>query len=240
MKAMRLLFIFIFFFITHANGSEMEKPRLSPGIKQLIEDIQGKRPEEVRNLILSRFGPATYNIGSGLLIEIWDVENGSLSFDSFGGPTFVNDDGFFRLIRTKNRVLDNITESFEMLSFADQDPKTNGNRYNLGSLYLDKSGSYKYVDGQYFDIVKDLPAHFFLFNSSGHYSIKFSKGISEEMLLEDIADNTIICQIEFTSSGDKKQTFEIVSRKNMRTLSFNNKHLVFELRRGWSNSWNYE
>src|SRR3954469_15703137 len=76
----------------------------SPAIEALIAEIQGKQPEQVRALIVARFGPPARDLGSGLRIDQWDVDGGVLTFNPVDGVTFEQRGERTRLIRTTNRA----------------------------------------------------------------------------------------------------------------------------------------
>jgi hypothetical protein len=86
----------------------------TPNIESLTQEVQGKGPEEVRALIVRRFGPPAREVGSGLQIEQWDVDGGTLTFHPLQGPSFNKSGVLTRLIRTTNPAALCLFGSYEM------------------------------------------------------------------------------------------------------------------------------
>jgi hypothetical protein len=101
--------------------------------------IAGKLPDEVRALIIGRFGPPAHTFGSGVRIETWDVGGGVLIFHPASGPSF--DEGGQRvwLMRTNNPAGLCLYGHYEM-AIKPEPPSRMA--YNLGDLYMTWDSSY--------------------------------------------------------------------------------------------------
>jgi len=119
---------------------------ISPGedvIDSLAREVQGKKPDEVRALIVGRLGQPTRDIGSGISIDQWDVAGGQLTFHPGTGPTFKKDGKIRWLIRTTNPAATCLFGSYQMTTIPD--PANHGNCFWTGDLSLRADGKYQYT-----------------------------------------------------------------------------------------------
>lgn len=202
-------------------------------IASLAKQFQGKSPDEVRALIGNRFGPYLRDIGSGLSIPQWDVFGGVLAFHPLFGPSFYDPKtkDVTGLITTHNTVRENLLQSYEMTSNADQ----HGARNWLGNLEFPTNTTYRFTKSG----LEVNARSFFITYPTGTVAVTLAKGIADETLLESLSGNFPIAQLVFTSSdGTEKATYSIVSSEQKRGLSFvGAKDIGFIMDTTWVNFW---
>ncbi len=211
-------------------------------IKILKEKIkEAKNYDEIHEMIISIFGQADKDVGSGLTILIWNLNQGFLNFTVQGGnPKYCfqnkNLDCIY-LIETKNKLKDNITGNYEMRSLPDLEHY--GNRNWIGNLYLNSDKTYKFkVKGKKKsdEKIKQLKNNFFINNPNGTYEIEYK--LSKESLLENIENDTILTLLKFKSNNLKQsKSFLLKNIKSDRMIYFHpikNESKLFELEKGWN------
>jgi hypothetical protein len=207
-------------------------------IEVLTEEIQGKNPREVRDLITRRLGPPDRDIGSGFQIEQWDVDGGVLTFHPFAGPTFTREGQVTRLMRTTNPIESCLFGRYEMTTAPD--PNNHGTRYWLGNLTLSAKGRYHYEDsGQNLSQRAGQKDNFFLRHSKGSAQIEYAAGLTPRKLLEDVPDGSRVATVTFLAEdGRKSAVFGIITRRGPMDLEFEGPGpLPFRMHTGWKNYW---
>jgi len=225
-----------------ASGLLAQAPQLTGApepIQALATGIQGKSPGEVRQEMITRYGPAPRDIGSGLQIEQWTLYGGVLTFHPLVGPTFSDKAGrLFWLIRTTNPVGKNIVDSYEMFTLPDSE--NHGTRFWLGNVKFGADGSYRFVDsGQHVRHRANQRGNFFIEHPEGMVTVRYPEGITADTLLESLPEDTIVAHLEFLSAdGNAKAAFSIKSSKRARILTFSaDTPLSFALYTSWRNHW---
>lgn len=238
----KLLAVLILASFTATSGLLAQVPQLTGApepIQKLAADLQGKPAQEVREEIITRFGPAQRNIGSGFRIEQWDLSEGVLTFHPIVGPSFKDQAGkLFRLMRTTNPVGKNILDSYEMTTLPD--PDNYGNRFWLGNVKFGADGSYLFVDSkQHAEHRTNQRGNFFIEHPEGTVAVRYPEGITADTLLESLPEDTMVARLEFLSAdGKNKATFSIKSSERARTLTFSAESpLSFAMDTSWQNYW---
>jgi hypothetical protein len=137
------------------SDPQNSKPDISEApkaIQELSAAIQGKNPIDVRAAIIDQIGAPQRDIGSGLIIEQWDISNGVLTFHPVTGPTFFDPKTkkSFWLLRTTNPVRVNLLQSYEMSTQPDL--SNHGTCYWLGNVKVRSDMTYQFEDsGQHRD-----------------------------------------------------------------------------------------
>jgi hypothetical protein len=219
-----------------ARGGSAQLP---PPVQQLKELLQGKSPDEIRKLMIERFGSAPRDVGSGVRIEQWDVADGVLTFHSACGPTFTpKGQSTIHLLATHNPVRKNILGSYEMVSVAADDPSST--RRWLGNLHIEPDLSYCYKDSGRFPVENaHQAANFFTLHPVGTVEIQYGRGITDETLIETLPTGSVIAWLHFRAvDGNSQQSFTITTHEPARRLVFGaSTPLAFEMDKAWESSW---
>lgn len=215
-------------------GTEAPEP-----IRKLAAGIQGKPSPEVREEIITRYGPAQRDIGSGLRIEQWDLADGMLTFHPIVGPSFKDKAGkLFWLMRTSNPVGKTILKSYEMTTLPD--PDNHGNRFWLGNVKFGADGSYRFEHSdQHAGHRAKQRGNYFIENPTGSVAVRYPEGITADTLLESLPEDTLVARLEFLSAdGKNKAAFSIKSSERARTLTFGAETPIsFAMDASWQNYW---
>jgi hypothetical protein len=213
--------------------------RLPPQIRPITGLIQGKSPDEIRQIMIKHFGPVHRIVGSGFRIEQWDVANGMLTFHPAIGPSYTPEgQTTMHLLATHNPVRKNLLGSYEMVSLAADDP--NSVSYWLGNLQIEPDGSYSFKDsGQFPTKSARQSNNFFYLHPVGTVEIQYAAGVSAETLLETLPTESDVAQLHFRAAdGHAKQTFSIKTQESARRLMFVGfDPLSFEMDKGWESLW---
>lgn len=205
-------------------------------IDALKKEIQGKTPEEVRAIIIGKFGKPTFESGSGITTEHWEVEGGVLS-NEYGGtmPVFEKDGKIRRLYDYDNTLAANIFGDYEMSTLPLKE--YNGTSFWLGNLLLSENGSYHYKGGgtNPDHIAADQVKNYFMLHPDGTYKIEYATGMTASTRLEDLPDGfvvaTIMCNTSVTLGSE---CFDIVAKASLWRFRFATKSgLLFDLDRSW-------
>jgi len=207
----------------------------SPAIEALIPEIQGKQPEEVRALIVARFGPPR-DLGSGLRIEQWDVDGGALIFHPIEGVTFEKRGKRTRLIRTTNLAASCLFGDYEMVTLP---AGRHGMTYWLGNVSLLANSRYKYADSrQNLDHRAEQGENFFIRHPIGSAQITYAAGVTPETRLEDLPDGAAVATVTFVGhDGRASNAYRVVAYRTSMSLAFAAEAMSFRLRKGWVNYW---
>src|SRR3954462_14306509 len=208
----------------------------SPAIEALIAEIQGKQSEQVRALIVARFGPPARDLGSGLRIDQWDVDGGALTFNPVDGVTFEKRGERTRLIRTSNLAASCLFGNYEMVTLPNG---RDGMRYWLGSVSLAANSRYKYTESdQSLNRRAEQRDNFFILHPNGSAQITYAVGVTPETRLEDLPDGTSVATVTFVSEGvGASRAYRIVADRTSMSLAFQGEAMSFRLTRGWLNYW---
>ncbi|MCC7433480.1 MAG: HEAT repeat domain-containing protein [Methanoregulaceae archaeon] len=210
-------------------------------IRELAAALQGKRREEVRDVIVQRLGPPHRHIGSGFRIEQWDLPSGVLTFHPMVGPTFTTSKTktTFWLMRTMNPVRPSLLGSYEMTTLSDS--KNHELQYWIGNVDVTGDLTYRFRDsGQCLDHRQGQAANFFMQHPSGNVMIEYnSPAVTEGTLLESIAKPTVIARMKFRSADEDHHLALLVKTdRSSRTFSFESeKPLCFVLEKQWKSYW---
>ena len=204
-------------------------------IAELSRNIQNKKPNTVRSIIIDRFGPAKRDVGSGVRIEQWNVADGVLTYHPITGVTFNSHNEITRLIKTTNIVIHNLFGSYEMTTLPDRNNQEGV--YWIGNLTLTKERYIFKINRQHISFIDEN--NYFLLNPKGTVQIEYLNGITPENKLEDIKDGTVIARLTFApQSGISNASYNIVTNiKSMRLYFESIEPLSFEMDRGWDNYW---
>ena len=212
-----------------------QAPHKTPNIDSLTQEVQGKGPEDVRALIVRRFGPPAREVGSGVQIEQWDVDGGVLTFHPGTGPTFQKSGVLVRLMRTTNPAALCLFGGYEM----DTGPEGRlAMFYYLGDLSL-SADHYRFTDsGNNLDHRNKQKNNFFMLHPEGLVEVEYASGVSAETRLEDLPDGGPVAAVTF-STPDRRfsTTYRIVANRPSMSLAFQGKGMTFQLRKGWVNYW---
>jgi len=203
-------------------------------IQMVAKEIQGKKEDEVSTAIIKRFGPATRNIGSGIISPQWDVESGVLDY-RLGLVSFrANGGKVVWLTATINKALLALTaDTFEMATMPEPQMK-----YWLGNLRLRPDSTYEFVDsGQSLDHRAGQPQNFFIKHPNGRFETQFAAGCTGGTVLEGLVDGTFLCSLTFLSTnGGPQVTYDIIVYPSERRLAFSTKRrpLMFFMDKGFA------
>jgi hypothetical protein len=224
--------------VTKAQAPDISKA--PKAIQELAASIQGKSSDEVRTVIIERFGPAQRDVGSGVRIEQWDIAGGVLTFHPGTGPFFsdAKTRTYIRLLRTNNPAGANILASYEMTTLPD--PANHGTRFWLGNLKFGPNATYRFTDsGQHPKQRAAQTDNFFLLHPAGTVEVRYVAPITPDTLLESVAEGATVAHLVFNSSDHKHQAaFSITSSERERRLVFGaDKPLPFCMDTSWKNFW---
>ena len=182
----------------------------SPAIEALIPAIQGQQPEEVRALIVARFGPPARDLGSGLRIDQWDVDGGALTFHPVEGVTFEKRGERTRLIRTTNLAASCLFGNYEMVTLPAGRREMS---YWLGNVSLVADSRYRYTDSrQSLDHRAEQRENFFILHPNGSAQITYAAGVTPATRLEDLPDGTAVATVTFVGQdGRSSSVYRIVA-----------------------------
>jgi hypothetical protein len=202
-------------------------------IQMLAKEIQGKKEDEVSAAIVKRFGPASRNIGSGIISPQWDVESGVLDYRSGLVSFRANGGKVVWLTATINKALLALAaDTFEM--YTPPQPQT---KYWLGNLRLKQGSTYEFVDsGQSLDHRAGQTQNFFIKNPNGRFEIHFAPGCTGDTVLEGLTDGTFLCSLTFVSAnGGPQIAYDVIVYTSERRLAFSTKRrpLVFLMDKGF-------
>jgi hypothetical protein len=201
----------------------------------LASEIAGKKPDEVRAIIIKRFGEPTRISGSGICREHWDVEGGVL--ENVRGsefPVFKKDGKYKRLYPYDNTVAGNLFGSYEMSTLPDKD--NNGTSYWLGNVTLSEKYRYSYIDSESnMDHRAEQATNFFMLHVNGTYKFEYAKGVTGKTLLESLPDGSSVGTITCIAPGKPNgECFDIIVNISLMRLRFASKQgLRFDLDRSW-------
>jgi len=209
-------------------------------IQELSASLQGKPRSEVRGTIVARLGEPQRNIGSGFLIEQWDMPSGVLTFHQATGPSFVDSKSrrIFRPLKTTNPVASNLLSRYDMLTSPD--PKNHGNQFWLGTVEITAALTYRYVDSRQFPAQRAAQAeNFFMLHPAGTVEISYRAPVTAETCLETIPDHATVATVTFISAERAhRAVFSVVSTEPSRQLTFvADGALTFRLAKSWDNFW---
>ena len=201
-------------------------------IRELAAEIQGKSGAQIRAAIGRRFGPRHRDVGSGLLIEQWDVAGGVLTFHPMGGPVFLDQKSgrHFVLLQTAHAVHAILFGSYEM----DTLPDARGGRYWLGNVELGADMTYRFTDsGQHQDRRNEQANNFFMLHPVGTVEVRYVGPNGPDTILEKLADGAAVAQVMLRSADGKSQATLLVA-KRQRKLEFSARSsLPFYLYKAW-------
>jgi hypothetical protein len=236
MRATGVLFItMLLSMILAASLLFAQGPHKTPNIESLTQEVQGKGPEEVRALIVRRFGPPAREVGSGLQIEEWDVDGGILTFHPLQGPTFQKGGVLTRLIRTTNPAAVCLFGSYEMVT----EPEGHlAMLYWIGDVSL-SADHYRFTDsGSNLDHRDKQKNNFFMLHPEGLVEVKYASGVSAETRMEDLPDGSPVATVTFSApNGRISATYRIVANRSSMSLAFQGKGMPFQMKKSWVNYW---
>jgi hypothetical protein len=236
MRTIGFLFISILLSLTLTDSLLIAQGRQgTPSIESLTKELQEKGPEEVRALIVRRFGPPVRNVGSGLQIEQWDVDGGILTFHPPQGPTFKKGGRLTRLIHTTNPAALCLFGSYEMVTQKEGRPAM---LYYLGDLSL-SADHYRFTDSRSnLDHRSMQKTNFFMLNPDGTVEVRYASGVRPETRLEDLPDGSPVATVTFvTPTRRSNKTYRIIANRTSMELAFQGEETSFKLTRGWVNYW---
>jgi uncharacterized protein (TIGR02996 family) len=207
----------------------------SPAV--LMEQHRGKSRDELRALIIARFGPPNRDIGSGLSIPQWEVDGGLLTFHPFLGPSFTSGGTKKWLIRTTNPVGACVFGHYGMATLPD--PSNYGNCRSLGSVCLFEDGRYVHTDVFRNPPQGDQEQNYFLRHPTGSATVELATGITPQTLLESLPEGAPVATVVVSAGdGETNQTYAIVLDLATRRLRFESvAPMRFQLWKGWVNYW---
>lgn len=207
----------------------------TPHIDMLIQQVQGKSSQQVRDLIVSQLGPPARDIGSGLQIEQWDVDGGVLTFHSLQGPTFLKGGVLTHLIRTNNPVSLCLFGSYEMVTMPEGQYRL---KYWLGnvSVYADH---YQYTDSNdNHDHRQRQSNNFFMLHPRGLVQVKYASGVTPQVRLEDLPNDSLVATVTFIAADPQvRRTYRIVTNRTSMSLAFEGNGSQFQMAKRWVNYW---
>jgi hypothetical protein len=202
----------------------------------LKAEIQGKQPDEVRALIIGRFGPPARTFGSGFRIETWDVGGGVLMFHPASGPSFDEGGQSVWLMRTNNPAGLCLYGHYEM-AIKPEPPSRMA--YSLGDLYMTWDSSYIFTVSRASSEHRQGQAkNFFPLHPTGRVEVKYAPGVTAETRLEDLPDGSLVATLKFVAglSGSSEQ-YRVIANRTERKLRFAGEGMPFEMEKGWVNYW---
>ncbi|MEM8671990.1 MAG: hypothetical protein AAGG48_31015 [Planctomycetota bacterium] len=198
--------------------------------------LQGKSPEQIRDMIEKEYGPPDRNVGSGLVIEQWDVDGGTLTFHPLVGPSFDNGQTVVRLMETTNLLKHCLFGSYEMHTLPDAE--IHGNQFWIGNVSMTGS-KYEFSDSES-NLRQRIgqESNYFIKHPVGTVKVSYAENITAETKLEELDNQHVVATLEFSSAdGTSHGEFEIVAdTKNMR-LSFQSEAIPFRMEKGWVSYW---
>lgn len=210
-------------------------PHKTPNIESLTQELEGKGPDDVRALIVRRFGPPARDVGSGIQIEQWDVDGGILTLHPLQGPTFTKGGVLTHLMRTTNPAALCLFGSYEMDTGPEGHPSM---FYYFGDLSL-SFDHYKFTDsGSNLDHRSRQKSNFFMLHPDGLVEVKYASGVSAGTRLEDLSNGSPVAMVRFSApNGPFSATYRIVANRSSMSLAFQGKGMPFQLTKGWVNYW---
>jgi hypothetical protein len=201
------------------------RPSISD-VEALALEIQGKQPDEVRAIMVKRFGPPARDVGSGATIEQWDVAGGVLTFHSFLGPTYAKDGVSIRLMRTSNPVETCLFGSYQETY------------HEIGYLHLSSDAVYHFKDVGSADAA-DQSDNFFVLHPSGSSRVEYAPGVTPQTHLEDVPDGVRVATVTFTArGGGARKALAIVGYRSSARLAFESPEPIpFFMEKGWVSYW---
>jgi len=202
----------------------------------LEAEIQGKQPDEVRELMVRRLGPPARILGSGFRIEEWDVDAGILTFHPAVGPSFEKGGKRVWLMHTVNPAGLCLYGHYQMT--ANPEPPY-GMKYYLGDLYVawDSSYIFSFHPARTEDR-KSQADNFFVLHRRGRVEVKYASGVTVETRLEDVPDGALIATLTFVARPPRSvMVYRILADHTGRMLRFAGEPMPFELDKGWVNYW---
>jgi hypothetical protein len=204
------------------------------GLDALRAEIQGKQPDEVRTLIIRRFGPPARTVGSGFRIEQWDVEGGVLTFHPASGPSFDKGREGTWLMHTNNPVGLCLFGGYQMLNKPEA---PDGMQYYLGDLSMTWDSTYIFLDSKAFPERRQTNS-FFTLHPTGRVEIKYAPRITGDTRLEDVPDGSLVATLTFVAAQSQStKVYRIVADHTERRLRFAGEDLPFEMDKSWVNFW---
>jgi hypothetical protein len=221
------LFIYALAIASVARGEDLDA---------LKAEIQGKQPEEIRALIIRRFGPPARNIGSGVRTSEWDVEGGVLSFSLSAGPAFDRGPIHIWLLRTNNPAALSLFGHYGMTTELDG---PDGLCCDLGDLSLSWDLRYQYTESQAsLDHRNSQADKFFVLHPSGRLQINYASGVTAASRLEDLPDGSLVATLRFLARDRRSsKEFQIFTDHTWRVLESGRADQSLRLRKSWANLW---
>jgi hypothetical protein len=203
-------------------------------IQTLAKEIRDKSDDEIEAIVTKQFGVGR-DVGSGVRILQWDVENGVLTLGR--GLTVFRPTGgkVLWLTATSSKALQTVTnDRFEMTTLPSPQMK-----YWLGDLELKTGSTYNFIDSREWESLQHRgkqKRNFFLKHQTGRFAIQFAPGCSPDTVLERLPDGTLLCNLTFfPADGSPEDTYDIVAYPSERRLKFsrNKASLQFLMDKGW-------
>jgi hypothetical protein len=204
-------------------------------LRPLIQQVQGKDPGQVRDVIVRQLGPPARDIGSGFQIEQWDVDGGVLTFHTLQGPTFLKHGVLTHLIRTNNPPALCLFGRYEMVTASESQYRM---KYWLGNVFL-SDDCYNYTDScDNLDHRQKQSNNFFMLHPKGLVQVKYSSGVTPETRLEDLPDDSLVAIVTFATPDRRvSKTYRIVTNRTSMSLAFEGDGMQFQMTKGWVNYW---
>jgi hypothetical protein len=204
----------------------------------LREQLQGKSSAEVLNFVIKLFGPPDRNIGFGLSIPQWDVNDGWLTCHPHLGPSYTEDGVRTWLLRTANPVGDSVFGQYGMATLPD--PNNHGNCCSIGSVHLSSDNRYWFTDHfQHSPRGLGQEENIFLHNPTGAASVEFAPGVIAQTLLESLPEGSLVATVVvWADEQPSSRMYSIISDLSTRQLHFeSDPPIPFQLRKGWGRYW---
>jgi hypothetical protein len=217
-------------------SSSAAQAQQASAIDALVPEIQGKRPADVRALIIERLGPPARDVGSGLRIDEWDVDGGVLTFHPVIGPTFDKGEVHRWLIHTNNPAALCLFGTYEMRTVPEE---LHGTTYWLGAVALSRNLRYRYTDGhQNLDQRAKQHDNFFMLHPIGRTRLAYARGVTPQTRLEDLPDGSLVATVTFVARRRRaSKTYRIVASRTEMRLAFESEAMPFQLDKAWVNYW---
>jgi hypothetical protein len=198
----------------------------------LRAEIQGKKPDEVRALIIRRFGPPAREVGSGFQIEEWDVNGGVLVYHPAVGPSFNKGGDLVWLMHTNNPAGLCLYGQYEMAAKPELPS-------GLGDLYVTWDSSYTFLGSRESSEYRKAHADdFFTLHPTGRVEVRYAPGVTAETRLEDLPDGSLVATLTFVpASGGPSKDYRIIASRTWRKLRLTGEAQPFEAEKGWVNYW---